>query len=93
MIYYRPIQCKKGRYQVSIFSFSICKLNNPTVSYGTRSVSLLLLDINRTTKSIINWVVPALNADWLKAVVYQTLYHGYDKTFICTALIMLVTSL
>ena len=25
--------------------------------------------------------VPALNADWLTAVVYQTVYHGYDKTF------------
>ena len=42
---------------------------------------------------IINWVVWALNADWLKAVVYQTVYHGYDKTFILTALIMLLTSL
>jgi hypothetical protein len=29
-----------------------------------------------------NWVVRALNADWLTAVVYQTVYHGYDKTFI-----------
>ena len=42
---------------------------------------------------IINWVVRALNADWLTAVVYQTVYHGYDKTFIFTALITLVTSL
>jgi hypothetical protein len=25
-------------------------------------------------------VVLALNADWLKAVVYQTVLHGYDKT-------------
>uniref|UniRef100_A0AAZ3QJT2 Serine/threonine-protein kinase STK11 n=1 Tax=Oncorhynchus tshawytscha TaxID=74940 RepID=A0AAZ3QJT2_ONCTS len=24
----------------------------------------------------------ALNADWLTAMVYQTVYHGYDKTFI-----------
>uniref|UniRef100_A0A4W5KRX9 Ig-like domain-containing protein n=1 Tax=Hucho hucho TaxID=62062 RepID=A0A4W5KRX9_9TELE len=31
---------------------------------------------------IINWGVPALSADWLEAVVYQTVYHGYDKTFI-----------
>ena len=30
---------------------------------------------------IINWVVRALNADWLKSVVYQTAYHGYDKTY------------
>ena len=33
---------------------------------------------------IINWVVPALNADWLTAVVYQTVYHGYDKYFYCS---------
>ena len=32
--------------------------------------------------SIINWVVGALNADWLKAVVYHTVYHRYDKTCI-----------
>ena len=42
---------------------------------------------------IINKVFWAMNADWLTAVVYQTIYHGYDKTFICTALITLVTSL
>ena len=35
---------------------------------------------------IIKWVVRALNADWLTAMVYQTVYHGYDKTFIFTAL-------
>ena len=33
---------------------------------------------------IINWVGQALNADWRKAVVYQTVYYGYDKTSICT---------
>ena len=27
-------------------------------------------------KIVINWVVRALNSDWLKAVVYQTVYHG-----------------
>lgn len=27
----------------------------------------------------IHCVVRALNADWLKAVVCQTVYHGYDK--------------
>ena len=42
---------------------------------------------------IINWVVRALNADWLTAVVYQTVFHGHDKTFIFTSLIILVTSL
>ena len=42
---------------------------------------------------IINCVVRALNADWLKAMVCQTLYHGYDKAFIFTALITLVTTL
>ena len=42
--------------------------------------------------AIINWLVRALNADCLTAVVYQTVYHGYDKTFICTALIKLITS-
>jgi hypothetical protein len=41
----------------------------------------------------MNWMVQALNADWLTAVVYQTVYHGYDKTFLVTALITLVTSL
>ena len=30
---------------------------------------------------ITNWVVQALNADWLTAVVHQTVYHGYDTTF------------
>ena len=39
----------------------------------------------------INWVVRALNADWLTAVVYQTVYHGNVKTYIFTALITLVT--
>ena len=42
---------------------------------------------------IINLLVRALNADWLTAVVYQTVYREYDKTCIYTALIMLVTSL
>ena len=42
--------------------------------------------------TFINWVVRALNADCLTAVVYQTIYHGYDKTFIFTALITLITS-
>jgi hypothetical protein len=23
----------------------------------------------------------ALNADWLKALVYEIIYHGYDKTY------------
>ena len=32
--------------------------------------------------AIINWVVSALNSDWLKAMVYQTVYHVYDKTLI-----------
>jgi hypothetical protein len=31
--------------------------------------------------NIINRVVRALNADWLTAMVYQTIYHRYDKTF------------
>ena len=43
--------------------------------------------------NILNWVVRALSADWLKAVVYKTAFHGYDKTFIFTVLITLVTSL
>ena len=30
---------------------------------------------------IINWVVRSLNADWLTAVVYWTVYHGYDNTY------------
>jgi hypothetical protein len=38
-------------------------------------------------------LVRALNADWVTVMVYQTIYHGYDKTFIFTALITLVTSL
>jgi hypothetical protein len=42
---------------------------------------------------IINWVVRVLNVDWLTDVVYQTGYHGYDKTFNFPALITLVTSL
>ena len=32
------------------------------------------------TIRIILWLVRALNADWLTAVAYQTVYHGYDKT-------------
>ena len=38
----------------------------------------------------MNWMVRALNANWLTVVVYQTQYYGYDKTFIFTALITLV---
>uniref|UniRef100_A0A8C7EZ69 3-methyl-2-oxobutanoate dehydrogenase (2-methylpropanoyl-transferring) n=1 Tax=Oncorhynchus kisutch TaxID=8019 RepID=A0A8C7EZ69_ONCKI len=41
---------------------------------------------------IINWVVRALNADWLTAVLYQIVYHRYEKTCIFTSLIKLVTS-
>jgi hypothetical protein len=44
-------------------------------------------------KTIINRVVRALHADWLKAVVYQTVYHGYDKKYLFKVLIMLETSL
>ena len=44
-------------------------------------------------RRIRNWVVRALDADWLTAVVYQTVHHRYDKTFIFSALITLVTSL
>ena len=32
----------------------------------------------------MNWVGRALNVDWLTAMVYQTVYHGYDITFIFT---------
>ena len=49
--------------------------------------------LSHSILAIINWVVRALNADWQRAVVYQTVYHGYDKTFIFTALITLLTSL
>jgi hypothetical protein len=47
--------------------------------------------INKTYSSIlymhiisyfINWVVRDLNVDWLTAVVYQTVYQWYGKTFI-----------
>ena len=47
----------------------------------------------KTIDHSINWVALALNADWLKGVVYQPVNHRYDKTFIFTALITLVTSL
>ena len=56
--------------------------------HSTMAESCLKCETN-----IINWVVRALNADWLTAVVYQTVNHGYDKQFIFTALIKLVTSL
>lgn len=32
-------------------------------------------------------------ANWLKAVVYKTVYHRYDKTFVFTAIITLLSSL
>ena len=53
----------------------------------------LTSDSKQVINIIINWVVRALKADWLTAVVYQTVYHGYDKTVISAALITLVTSL
>jgi hypothetical protein len=37
--------------------------------------------------------IQALNADWLNAVAYQTIHQGYDKTFLFTVLITLVTRL
>lgn len=43
--------------------------------------------------NIINWVVRASNADWLKAVVLQTIYQGYDKIFIFDVLITFITIL
>jgi hypothetical protein len=46
----------------------------------------------RGIRSVINWVVRALIADWLTAVVYQTVYHRYDNVFNFTALITLLTS-
>ena len=42
---------------------------------------------------IINWVVRALNADWLSAMVYQPVYHGYEKNIYLNAEITLVSSL
>jgi hypothetical protein len=38
-------------------------------------------------KEIINWEIRALNAVWLKYVVYPTVYHGYDEKWLCTSLI------
>jgi hypothetical protein len=51
---------------------------------------LLQTDMNQV---IPDYKLGGLKADWLKAVVYQTVYHGYDKTCIFTALITLVTIL
>lgn len=31
---------------------------------------------------VIYWVVPALDADWQTAVVYETIYHEYGKIYI-----------
>ena len=53
---------------------------------------MLIVGGSSSKFTIINWVVQALNADCLKAVVCQTIYHGYDKTFIFTALITLVNN-
>ena len=42
---------------------------------------LVVIELNNKSgklRQIINRVVRALNADCLKAVVYQTVYHGYD---------------
>jgi hypothetical protein len=36
----------------------------------------LILIISQYLLTIINWVVRALNADWLTAVVYQTVFHS-----------------
>ena len=47
----------------------------------------------RVMLSIKNWVVRVLNVDWLTEVIYQAMYHAYDKTCPFTALVMLVTSL
>ena len=33
------------------------------------------------TENNINWVVRALNAYWLRAMVYEDVYHGYDKKY------------
>ena len=63
-----------------------------TTSDLCASASQPLMNFCQSLIMIINWVVRALNADWLTAVVYQTVYHGYDKTFIFT-LITLATSL
>jgi hypothetical protein len=41
----------------------------------------MLSFITEFIKFMINWVVQALNADWLTAVVYQTVYHGYDNIY------------
>jgi hypothetical protein len=51
---------------------------------------MLIVGGSSSKFTFINWVVQALNADCLKAVVCQTIYHGYGKTFIFTALITLV---
>jgi hypothetical protein len=55
---------------------------NSTLFKLLNNIQSTVINIIEDLKIIINWVVRELNADWLKAVVYQTIYHGYDKTFI-----------
>jgi hypothetical protein len=38
--------------------------------------------MNQVIECIINWVVRALNADWLNAVVYQSICHGYEANLL-----------
>ena len=67
-------------------------MHQASIERGQIDQLQMLIEVHNMTL-IINWVVRALNADWLKAVVYQTVYHKYDKTFRFTLLIRLVTGL
>ena len=50
-------------------------------------VAHLSLSDTQCLFSLLNGVVRTQNADWLTAMVYQTVYHSYDKAFMFTALL------
>ena len=91
---YQQVHLHSGPFLETVVIGSFINLYLPL---ETRIVSLsqaaITLNKDRRKSHIINLVVQALNADWLTVVVYHPVYYAYDKAFIFTALIMLVTSL
>jgi hypothetical protein len=61
--------------------------------HSASSIRTALAVVNLINKVIRYEGLRTLKVDWHTAVVYQTIYHEYDKMFICTALITFVTSL
>jgi hypothetical protein len=71
--------------------FFLDSIRMTTAEKGTgKRLTILTIECCKIPFLILNWVVRTLNADWLKAMVYQIVYHGNNKIIFY---LTLVTSL